>query len=235
MLNLKDVNVSFGNVQILWDINIDIGESEIVSIIGSNGAGKSTLLKTIVGLNKPKSGKIEFKGTDITLYETDEIVKGGICLVPEGRELFLGMTVIENIQMGAYFRKDKNMIQEDIDFTLKVFPRLAERLNQLAGTLSGGEQQMVAIGRAFMGRPSLLLIDELSLGLSPILVDSIIESIKKIHKGGTSILLVEQDVQVALENSQRGYVLDTGKIILSDESEKLIKNPEVVKSYLGII
>jgi len=235
MLNLKDVNVSFGNVQILWDINIDIGESEIVSIIGSNGAGKSTLLKTIVGLNKPKSGKIEFKGTDITLYETNEIVKGGICLVPEGRELFLGMTVIENIQMGAYFRKDKNMIQEDIDFTLKVFPRLAERLNQLAGTLSGGEQQMVAIGRAFMGRPSLLLIDELSLGLSPILVDSIIESIKKIHKGGTSILLVEQDVQVALENSQRGYVLDTGKIILSDESEKLIKNPEVVKSYLGII
>lgn len=235
MLNLKGVSVSFGDVQILWDVNIEVGESEIVSIIGANGAGKSTLMKTIVGLNKPKSGKIEFNGTDITLYETNEIVKAGISLVPEGRELFLGMTVIENLQMGACFRKDKNMIQEELDFTLKLFPKLAERLTQLAGNLSGGEQQMVAIGRAFMGRPSLLLIDELSLGLSPILVDALMESIKTIHKRGTSILLVEQDVQIALENSQRGYVLDTGKIILSDESEKLIKNPEVVKSYLGII
>jgi len=235
MLNLKGVNVSFGDMQILWDVNIDIAESEVVAIIGANGAGKSTLMKTIVGLNKPKSGKIELNGTDITLYETNEIVKAGICLVPEGREIFLGMTVIENIHMGAYFRKDKNKIQEDLDFTLSVFPRLAERTKQIAGTLSGGEQQMLAIGRAFMGRPSVLLIDELSLGLSPILVDAIIESIKKIHKRGTSILLVEQDVQIALENSQRGYVLDTGKIILSDESEKLIKNPEIINSYLGII
>jgi branched-chain amino acid transport system ATP-binding protein len=234
MLEVKGLESAYGDIKILWGIDIEIKEGEIVSIVGSNGAGKSTLIRTISGLHKPLQGEIVYDGSNITYLLPGEIVTRGISQVPEGRKLFAGMTVYENLMMGAYSLKDKKMIKEDLDFVFHLFPRLCERSKQLAGTLSGGEQQMCAIGRALMSHPKLLLIDELSLGLSPLLVDSLIEAIEQIHRRGTSILLVEQDVQIALENSDRGYILETGRITLSGDSKELLDSPQVKKAYLGI-
>lgn len=234
MLEVKGLEAAYGDIKILWGIDIEIKEGEIVSIVGSNGAGKSTLIRTISGLHKPLQGEIVYDGSNITHLLPGEIVIRGISQVPEGRKLFAGMTVYENLMMGAYSLKDKKMIREDLDFVFHLFPRLCERSKQLAGTLSGGEQQMCAIGRALMSHPKLLLIDELSLGLSPILVESLIDAIEQIHRRGASILLVEQDVQIALEHADRGYVLETGRITLSGNSKELLDSPQVKKAYLGI-
>lgn len=234
MLEVKGLEAAYGDIKILWGIDIEIKEGEIVSIVGSNGAGKSTLIRTISGLHKPLQGEIVYDGSNITHLLPGEIVIRGISQVPEGRKLFAGMTVYENLMMGAYSLKDKKMIKEDLDFVFHLFPRLCERSKQLAGTLSGGEQQMCAIGRALMSHPKLLLIDELSLGLSPILVESLIDAIEQIHRRGASILLVEQDVQIALEHADRGYVLETGRITLSGDSKELLNSSQIKKSYLGI-
>jgi branched-chain amino acid transport system ATP-binding protein len=234
MLEIQGLEVAYGDIKVLWGIDVEIKEGEIVSIIGSNGAGKTTLIRTISGLNKPLQGEIVYDGSNINHLLPGEIVIKGISQVPEGRKLFAGMTVLENLMMGAYLRDDKKEIEEDLAFVFHLFPRLCERGRQIAGTLSGGEQQMCAIGRAIMCHPKLLLIDELSLGLSPLLVDSLIEAIGQIHRRGTSILLVEQDVQIALENSDRGYILETGRITLSGDSKELLNSPQVKKAYLGI-
>jgi len=234
VLEVKGLEVAYGDIKILWGIDLEIKEGEIVSIVGSNGAGKSTLIRTISGLNRPLQGKIIYDKSNITQLPPGEIVMKGISQVPEGRKLFAGMTVYENLMMGAYSRNDKNVIEEDLNFVFRLFPRLEERKKQIAGTLSGGEQQMCAIGRALMSHPKLLLIDELSLGLSPLLVDNLVDAIEQIHRRGTSILLVEQDVQIALEHADRGYVLETGRITLSGDSRELLNNPLVKKAYLGI-
>lgn len=234
MFEVRGLEVAYGDIQILWGINLEIQAGEMVSIVGSNGAGKSTLIRTISGLVRPSRGEIYYGGSNITRFPPSEIVRKGISQVPEGRKLFSGMTVQENLMMGAYSRNDRQGIKDDLHFVYHLFPRLAERKKQIAGTLSGGEQQMSAIGRALMSRPQLLLIDELSLGLSPLLVDDLIAAIGQIHQRGTNILLVEQDVQIALEHTHRGYVLETGRITLSGRSKDLLENPEVRRSYLGI-
>lgn len=234
MLEVKGLEVAYGDIKILWGIDLEIKKGEIVSIVGANGAGKSTLIRAISGLNKPLQGKIIYEGSNITNLLPEEIVNRGISQVPEGRKLFAGMTVYENLMMGAYSRNDKKVIAEDLNFVFHLFPRLEERKKQIAGTLSGGEQQMCAIGRALMSHPKLLLIDELSLGLSPLLVDSLIDAIEQIHQRGASILLVEQDVQLALEHADRGYVLETGRITLSGDSKELLNNSKIKEAYLGI-
>ena len=234
MLEVKGLEAAYGDIKVLWGIDIEIKEGEIVSIVGSNGAGKSTLIRTISGLHKPLQGEIVYDGSHITHLLPGEIVIRGISQVPEGRKLFAGMTVYENLMMGAYSRNDRKVIEEDLNFVFHLFPRLFERGTQLAGTLSGGEQQMCAIGRALMSHPKLLLIDELSLGLSPILVESLIDAIEQIHRRGASILLVEQDVQIALEHADRGYVLETGRITLSGNAKEVLDSPQVKKAYLGI-
>ncbi len=234
MFEVRGLEVAYGDIQVLWGIDLEIREGEIVSIVGSNGAGKSTLIRTISGLVRPFRGEIYYRGNEITRCPPSEIVKKGISQVPEGRKLFSGMTVQENLMMGAYCRQDRKGIQDDLHFVYHLFPRLAERKKQIAGTLSGGEQQMSAVGRGLMSRPQLLLIDELSLGLSPLLVDDLIAAIGQIHQRGTSLLLVEQDVQIALEYTHRSYVLETGRITLSGKSKDLLDNPEIKRSYLGI-
>lgn len=234
MLEVKGLDVAYGDIQVLWGINLDIQEGEIVSVVGSNGAGKSTLIRTISGSIRPLQGEILYDKNSITHLLPGEIVMKGISQVPEGRKLFSGMTVQENLMMGAYCRGNRKEIDEDLYFVYHLFPRLEERRKQIAGTLSGGEQQMCAIGRALMSHPKLLLIDELSLGLSPLLVDSLLEAIEQIHQRGTSILLVEQDVQTALEHADRSYVIETGHITLSGKSQDLLENPEVKRAYLGI-
>jgi branched-chain amino acid transport system ATP-binding protein len=234
VLEVKGLEVAYGDIKILWGIDLEIKKGEIVSIVGANGAGKSTLIRAISGLNKPLQGKIIYEGSNITNLLPEEIVNRGISQVPEGRKLFAGMTVYENLMMGAYSRNDKKVIAEDLNFVFHLFPRLEERKKQIAGTLSGGEQQMCAIGRALMSHPKLLLIDELSLGLSPLLVDSLIDAIEQIHQRGASILLVEQDVQLALEHADRGYVLETGRITLSGDSKELLNNSKIKEAYLGI-
>jgi branched-chain amino acid transport system ATP-binding protein len=234
MLEIRAIEVAYGDIQVLWGINLEVQQGEIVSIVGSNGAGKSTLIRTISGLIRPLRGDIFYLGTMITHLLPSQIVMKGISQVPEGRKLFAGMTVQENLMMGAYCRSNHKEIEGDLNFVYHLFPRLAERKNQIAGTLSGGEQQMSAIGRALMSHPRLLLIDELSLGLSPLLVDNLMEAIGQIHGRGASILLVEQDVQIALEHAHRGYVLETGRIVLSGRSKDMLENPEVRRSYLGI-
>jgi len=235
MLEIRALEVAYGDIQVLWGIDLDVREGEIVSLVGSNGAGKSTLIRTISGLTRSFKGEILYNGQDITRLKTSEIVGLGISQVPEGRKLFFGMTVQENLMMGAFSRKDKEAVAQDLRFTYELFHRLEERKKQLAGTMSGGEQQMCAIGRALMTRPKLLLIDELSLGLSPLLVENLLDAIGKIYeRWGTSILLVEQDVQTALEYSGRGYVLETGRIVLSGSASDLLENPRIMQSYLGI-
>jgi len=233
LLEVEDIETYYGSIQALKGITIDVHEGEIVTLIGANGAGKSTTLRSINGLNHPRRGTIAFQGRDITHDPPHEIVKRGIAQSPEGRKLFPRMSVTENLEMGAFQRTDRGNLREDMDHVFELFPRLAERRHQKAGTLSGGEQQMCAIGRALMARPTLLMLDEPSMGLAPIFVERIFETIVEVNKQGTSILLVEQNALMALEVANRGYVLETGHVALADEAKALAKNEDVRKTYLG--
>jgi branched-chain amino acid transport system ATP-binding protein len=233
LLRLENVETFYGSIQALKGISIEVREGEIVTLIGANGAGKSTTLRSINGLNHPRRGTIEFDGKNITHDPAHEIVRMGIAQSPEGRKLFPRMTVTENLEMGAFQRRDKSGMKEDMDRVFELFPRLAERRTQKAGTLSGGEQQMCAIGRALMARPTLLMLDEPSMGLAPIFVQRIFETIVEVNKQGTSILLVEQNALMALDVASRGYVLETGHVALADDAKALAQNPEVRKTYLG--
>jgi len=233
ILDLEGVHTYYGSIHALKGITIDVGEGEIVTLLGANGAGKSTTLRSINGLNHPRRGRISFQGVDITRASPHSIVSRGVAQSPEGRRLFPRMSVLENLEMGAFQRSDKANFKEDIDRVYSLFPRLAERRTQKAGTLSGGEQQMVAIGRALMARPKLLMLDEPSMGLAPIFVEKIFEIVVEINKQGTPILLVEQNALMALEVADRGYVLETGKVALADDAKSLRSNEEVRKTYLG--
>jgi branched-chain amino acid transport system ATP-binding protein len=233
LLELEGVQTYYGSIQALKGISIEVNEGEIVTLIGANGAGKSTTLRSINGLNHPRHGKIRFRGKDITHAPPHEVVKMGIAQSPEGRKLFPRMTVIENLEMGAFQRTDRHALAEDMERVFTLFPRLQERRTQKAGTLSGGEQQMCAIGRALMARPTLLMLDEPSLGLAPIFVQRIFDTIVEVNKQGTSILLVEQNALMALDVANRGYVLETGLVALADDAKKLAQNEDVKRTYLG--
>jgi branched-chain amino acid transport system ATP-binding protein len=233
LLRLESVETFYGSIQALKGVSIEVREGEIVTLIGANGAGKSTTLRSINGLNHPRRGTIEFDGKNITNDAPHDIVRMGIAQSPEGRKLFPRMTVTENLEMGAFQRRDKSGMKEDMDRVFELFPRLAERRTQKAGTMSGGEQQMCAIGRALMARPTLLMLDEPSMGLAPIFVQRIFETIVEVNKQGTSILLVEQNALMALDVASRGYVLEPGHVVLADDAKALAKNPEVRKTYLG--
>jgi branched-chain amino acid transport system ATP-binding protein len=233
LLELKDVHTYYGAIQALKGISIEVYEGEIVTLIGSNGAGKSTTLRSINGLNHPRRGSIRFEGRDITNASPHSVVKMGIAQSPEGRRLFPRMSVHENLEMGAFQRQDRRSIREDMDRVFQLFPRLQERRTQKAGTLSGGEQQMCAIGRALMARPKLLMLDEPSMGLAPIFVERIFETIVEVNKQGTTILLVEQNALMALDVAKRGYVLETGAVALADDAKSLRQNEQVRKTYLG--
>jgi branched-chain amino acid transport system ATP-binding protein len=233
VLELNEVHTYYGSIQALKGISLEVHGSEVVTLIGANGAGKSTTLRSINGLNRPRRGSIHFQGQDITSTAADQVVKMGISQAPEGRRLFPRMTVLENLEMGAFQRKDRAGIREDRDRVFELFPRLAERRHQKAGTMSGGEQQMCAIGRALMARPKLLLLDEPSMGLAPIFVEKIFEIVKEINEQGTPILLVEQNALMALDVADRGYVLETGKVALEGPAGELRQNEQVRKTYLG--
>ncbi len=233
MLKIEDINVYYGNIQALKGVSMEINEGEIVTLIGANGAGKSTLLKTISGLLKPKQGKVLFEGDSIGGKAAQAIVKMGISHVPEGRRVFANMTVAENLELGAYLRKDKDGINKDMEKVYELFPRLLERIKQQAGTLSGGEQQMLAMGRALMAKPRLLLLDEPSMGLAPLLVKQIFNIIQEISESGTTILLVEQNANLALSIADRAYVVETGRIVLSGNAEELTSSEEIKMAYLG--
>ena len=233
MLALKDVNVYYGAIHAIKGISLEVNQGEIVTLIGANGAGKSTTLRTISGLLKPKQGTIRFEGQDIAGAPAHEIVKRGISQVPEGRRIFAEMTVMENLDLGAFTRSDKDGIKEDLKHVFERFPRLEERKDQEAGTLSGGEQQMLAMGRALMSRPRLLLLDEPSMGLAPLLIREIFEIIVDINKTGTTVLLVEQNANMALSIAHRAYVLETGRITLAGAAKELAASEEVRKAYLG--
>jgi branched-chain amino acid transport system ATP-binding protein len=233
LLEVSDVRTFYGNIEALKGVSLTVEEGEVVTLIGSNGAGKSTTLRSISGLTPPREGSIKFEDTEIGEVPPQEIVERGISLSPEGRHVFPRMTVRENLDLGAYLRKDREGIENDRERVYSLFPRLKERERQKGGTMSGGEQQMLAIGRALMANPRLLLLDEPSMGIAPILVERIYETIAEINRQGTTILLVEQNANYALEVSKRGYVLETGKIALEDESSALRTNPEVQKAYLG--
>lgn len=231
MLSVKDINVYYGNIHALHDMTFHVDDGEIVSLIGANGAGKSTTLKTISGLLRSRTGDIEFDGHSISKTEPDVIVKQGLTHVPEGRRIFLSLTVEENLDMGAFtLREGKKQALEDV---FERFPRLAERRNQIAGTLSGGEQQMLAMGRALMIRPKMMMLDEPSMGLAPILVSQIMDIIVELNKAGTTILLVEQNARLALKISDRSYVVESGRIVLADTAENLLNNDQVKRAYLG--
>ena len=234
MLELKDVHTYYGNIHALKGISLTVNDGEIVTLIGSNGAGKSTTLRTIQGLNKPRSGSVVLDGVELHKLPAHQIAALGVAQSPEGRMIFPRMTVLENLEMGAYVRKDRTGFNEDLDHVFKLFPRLKERINQKGGTLSGGEQQMLAMGRALMAKPKILLLDEPSMGLAPLLVELIFEIIQEINKEGTTVLLVEQNALMALSIAHRGYVLQTGEIILSDDAQSLKNNEMVKKSYLGV-
>ena len=234
MLELKDVHTYYGNIHALKGISIKVNDGEIVTLIGSNGAGKSTTLRTIQGLNKPRTGTIVLDGVELEKLPAHEIASLGVAQSPEGRMIFPRMTVLENLEMGAYARKDLTTYKEDMEHVFDLFPRLKERISQKGGTLSGGEQQMLAMGRALMAKPKILLLDEPSMGLAPLLVELIFDIIKKLNEEGTTILLVEQNALMALSIANRGYVLQTGEIILSDTAQNLKNNEMVQKSYLGV-
>lgn len=234
MLKVDNVHTYYGNIHALKGITLNIEKGEIVTLIGGNGAGKTTTLRTISGLLTPREGAVELNGDNLFKYKPHEIVYKGISMVPEGRGVFARLSVTENLEMGAYSRSSKQELIEDMDRVFTLFPRLRERRSQVAGTLSGGEQQMLATGRALMSRPSLLLMDEPSMGLAPVLVELIFDTIEKINKEGTTILLVEQNALMALSIAHRGYVLQTGEIVISDTAENLKKNPTVQKAYLGM-
>ena len=232
LLELDDIHTFYGNIEALKGISLEVEEGEVVTLIGSNGAGKSTTLRSISGLTPPREGSIQFEGREIGETPAQDIVRLGISQSPEGRHCFARMTVRENLEMGAFTRNDSN-IRDDIDRVYELFPRPKEREKQKGGTMSGGEQQMLAIGRALMANPKLLLLDEPSLGLAPVIVDKIYEIIREINQRGVTILLVEQNANYALDVSKRGYVLETGKVALSNDSESLRNDPEVMKAYLG--
>ena len=234
MLEIHAIHTYYGGIHALKGVSLSIREREIVCLIGANGAGKSTTLMTMSGVLRPKQGEIIFRGQNITKLSTDKIVKRGITQVPEGRMIFPRLTVRENLLMGAYIRTDKEALATDEEHVYELFPILKERRKQAGGTLSGGEQQMLAIGRAIMAKPSLLLLDEPSLGLAPIVVENIFEVIQEINRQGTTVLLVEQNAQMALSIAHRGYVLATGQIILEGSSKELISNPQVRAAYLGL-
>lgn len=234
MLTVDNVHTYYGNIHALKGITLYIEQGEIVTLIGGNGAGKTTTLRTISGLLSPREGSITLNGEDLLKYKPHEVVYKGISMVPEGRGVFARLSVNENLEMGAYSRKSKQEMQDDMDRVFALFPRLKERRAQLAGTLSGGEQQMLATGRALMARPSLLLMDEPSMGLAPVLVELIFDTIQRINQAGTTILLVEQNALMALSIAHRGYVLQTGEIVISDTADNLKSNPTVQKAYLGI-
>ncbi len=235
MANLvaEGIHAYYGHIHALQGVSITVDEGEIVTLIGANGAGKSTTLKTITGFLRPRPGKIQLDGQPIHGLPPHEITRRGVCLVPEGRRIFPRMTVMDNLQMGAFARADRRAVQEDLERVLRLFPRLEERLTQVAGTLSGGEQQMLAIGRGLMARPKILLLDEPSMGLAPVLVELIFKTVQEINAQGVTILLVEQNALMALQVARRGYVLETGRIVLADQAHKLRENDLVRKSYLG--
>jgi branched-chain amino acid transport system ATP-binding protein len=233
VLELHDVHTYYGSIHALKGVSLEVREGEIVTLLGANGAGKSTTLRSINGLNHPRRGRIRFQGNDITNASAHSIVGRGIAQSPEGRRLFSRMTVLENLEMGAFQRVDRSGLKEDLERVYTLFPRLLERKTQKAGTLSGGEQQMVAIGRALMAHPKLLMLDEPSMGLAPIFVERIFEIVKEINKQGTPILLVEQNALMALDVADRGYVLETGKVALADDAKALRQNEQVRKAYLG--
>jgi len=233
MLEVQDLNVYYGAIHALKGINFHLEQGEIVTLIGANGAGKSTTLNTLSGILQSRSGKVIFEGTDITRMPAPDIVKLGIIQVPEGRKIFATLTVMENLEIGAYTQQDKTQIQRDIEYAFQLFPRLKERRSQLGGTLSGGEQQMLAIARGLMAHPRLLLLDEPSMGLAPILVEQIFEIIADINSRGTSILLVEQNAQMALSIADRGYVMVTGNVSMEGDANDLLEDPQVIEAYLG--
>lgn len=233
LLEVQDIQVYYGAIYALQGVSFFVNEGEIVTLIGANGAGKSTTLNTISGLLRSRTGKIIFKDREITLTPAEEIVRLGIAQSPEGRKIFAPLTVMENLEMGAFTRTDKGEIDTSLERVFKSFPRLKERRNQLGGTLSGGEQQMLAMGRALMAQPALLLLDEPSMGLSPILTEEIFNIIQDINSQGTSILLVEQNAQMALSVAHRGYVLETGQIVLEGKSNDLLNDPQIARAYLG--
>ncbi|HSK14624.1 MAG TPA: ABC transporter ATP-binding protein [Gaiellaceae bacterium] len=233
MLEVADMHTYYGSIHALKGISLEVREGEIVTLIGANGAGKSTTLRSINGLNHPRRGSIRFKGRDITNEAPHKIVAMGVAQSPEGRKLFPRMSVLENLEMGAFQRKDRTTLQDDLERVYSLFPRLAERKTQKAGTLSGGEQQMVAMGRALMAHPTLLMLDEPSMGLAPIFVERIFEIVVEINKQGTPILLVEQNALMALDVAHRGYVMETGHIALTDDAKALSENEQVRKAYLG--
>jgi branched-chain amino acid transport system ATP-binding protein len=234
LLRVRDLNVAYGEVQVLWEVSLDIFAGEIVALVGANGAGKSTLLSTISGLLQPLSGSIEFDGHALQGAPTPRIVDLGIAHVPEGRRLFPAMSVRDQLLLGGFRRRDRQAVKRDLERVLDIFPRLRSRLDNLGGYLSGGEQQMVAIARGVMARPRLLMIDELSLGLAPVLVESLMETIGVLNGEGMAILIVEQDVQAALERAARGYVLETGHVVLEGHADSLLRDERVRQAYLGV-
>ncbi|MBX3047896.1 MAG: ABC transporter ATP-binding protein [Anaerolineales bacterium] len=234
MLEVNNIHTYYGNIHALKGISLEVNEGEIVTLIGANGAGKTTTLRTICGLLRPREGHVKLNGEDLAKYPAHQLVYKGVAMVPEGRGVFAQLSVEENLELGAYSRNDKPEIAEDKEHIFSLFPRLKERRNQVAGTLSGGEQQMLATGRAMMARPKLLLMDEPSMGLAPILVEGIFDTIKNINAQGTTVLLVEQNALMALSIAHRGYVLQTGEIVLSDTAKKLANNKTVQKAYLGV-
>jgi branched-chain amino acid transport system ATP-binding protein len=233
MLELDDVHTYYGNIRALKGVTLRVDRGEIVTLIGANGAGKTTTLKTVIGLVRPLRGSVRFNGQRVDTLSTDRIVRLGIAQSPEGRRIFPRMTVIENLELGAFVRRDRETIAQDLERVLTLFPRLRERMDQKGGTLSGGEQQMLAMGRALMARPTVLLLDEPSMGLSPILVETIFQVIRDINQQGTTILLVEQNARMALRVAHRGYVIQTGRIVLQDTGANLLKSDLVRKTYLG--
>lgn len=233
MLEIKDIEVFYGMIQAIKGVSFEVNEGEVIALIGANGAGKTTILHSITGLIAPKKGEILFEGRDITSTPAHKIVSMGMAHVPEGRRVFAQLTVLENLKMGAFTRKDKDEIEESMIRVYKRFPRLEERKNQMAGTLSGGEQQMLAMGRALMSRPRIILMDEPSMGLSPIFVNEIFDIIREVSEGGTTVLLVEQNAKKALAIADRAYVLETGKIVLDGKAEELLNDDSVKKAYLG--
>ena len=233
MLKVTDLKVYYGVIQAIKGISFEVNEGEVIALIGANGAGKTTILHTVTGLVEAKAGTVEFEGRDITKMPGHKIVTLGMAHVPEGRRVFSDLTVLENLKLGAYTRKDKNEVEETLKMVYKRFPRLEERKNQMAGTLSGGEQQMLAMGRALMSKPKLLMLDEPSMGLAPILVDEIFDIIKEVSASGTTVLLVEQNAKKALSIADRAYVLETGKIVLEGKADELMNDASVKKAYLG--